>query len=115
MARMATIKFTASVVKTGKGRYVAHADEFPVEALPATTQRGAIRKLKDAVFEYLRRAANEGKLAPVLADAGFGDSLIYFPKVTLRCHYILDTPSVFLRLPYQGRRRRPTMDAMSAG
>lgn len=97
---MATIKFTTSIVKTEKGRYTAHADEFPVAAEAATTQRGAIKNLKDAVLDHLRRAAHEGRLANVLNDAGFGGGLIHFPGATLRCH-ILDAPTVLLRLPHQ--------------
>lgn len=100
MTGMATIKFTASIVKRDKGCYVAHADELPVVAAPATTQRGAIKNLKDAVLGYLRRAAQEGRLANVLDDAGYGGGLIYFPDATLECHN-LDTPTLLLRLPRQ--------------
>ena len=48
---MITITFTASVIKKDKGCFVAHAEEFPVIAEPASTERGAVKKLKAAVAE----------------------------------------------------------------
>jgi hypothetical protein len=105
---MAAITFTASIVRTGKGRYVAHADEFPVTANPATTQRGAVRNLKDAMLSYLRRAAHEGRLGDVVSDAGYGSGLIRLTRATLQCNHILDATAVILRLPYQPRRAMQT-------
>ena len=68
---MATVKFTASIICKGKGSYVAHADELSIRAEPATTQRGAIKKLHDTGREHLWKAADEGTLAELLKDAGY--------------------------------------------
>src|ERR1700674_3036797 len=67
---MAAITFTASIVKKDKGSYIARADELSIAVQPATTQRGAIKKLKDAVGQHLRRAAYGGTLSTLLNDAG---------------------------------------------
>jgi hypothetical protein len=85
---MATIKFTSSIIKKGKGSYIARADEFAIAAGPATTQRGAIKKLKIAVLAKLRRAAEAGKLMDLFDDAGYNGSLLHFSKSTspLECH-----------------------------
>lgn len=101
---MATIKFTASIIRKDKGSYVAHADELSIRAEPATTQRGAIKKLRDTVREHLRKADNEGKLAELLNDAGYTGKLSGFPDMTLECH-ILDTRTVLVRL--SPKRKRP--------
>ena len=42
---MATIKFTASIVRKEKGCYLAHAHELSIKAEQATTQRGALKNL----------------------------------------------------------------------
>jgi hypothetical protein len=53
---MLTLSFTAAVVKKDKGQYIAHAAEFPVTGDMASTQRGAILKLRAAVYERLYKA-----------------------------------------------------------
>ena len=73
---MITITFTASIVKNAKGCFVAHAEEFPVTAEPASTQRGAIKKLKTVVRDRLCQAAETGTLPEFLDDAGYAAELI---------------------------------------
>ena len=83
---MNTIKFTATVIWKGKGCYVAHAAELPVQAEPATTQRGAIKNLKGAVTARLLKAAHEGKLATLLDDAGYHGDMINWENINFECH-----------------------------
>ena len=84
---MITITLTASIVKKAKGYYIAHAQEFPVTSEPASTQRGAIKKLKIAVLGCLRQAAETGTLPEFLDDAGYAAELIGLDnKVTLQAN-----------------------------
>ena len=98
---MITITFNTSVVKTGKGRYIAHAQEFPVTSESATTQRGAIKKLKVAVQSRLRHAAQRGTLTNSLDDAGYAAELLGLDnKITLRAN-IHDNATVSMPLSSQ--------------
>lgn len=101
---MTRIKFTAAIIKKDKGCYVASAVELPIMAEPATTQRGAIRKLKDAVLTRLKEAANRGTLEIFLDDAGYAGHMRRFPGATLQS-YALDNEDVFLTLPRQPKRK----------
>ena len=95
---MTTLKFTATIVWKGKGRYVARADELSIVVPAATTQRGAIRKLKDAVLARFREAAAQGRLATILDDAGYHGDMIYWNGITLQYH-TFNSETVFLPLP----------------
>lgn len=97
---MATIKFTASITYRGKGCYLARADNLAIAAEPATTQRGAIKKLKTAVLARFRQAAEEGRLEVLLADAGYAGMMIHYPdiKTPLECH-VFNTDTVLLHVP----------------
>ena len=95
---MITITFTASIVKTAKSRYIAHAEELPVTSEPATTQRGAIKKLKIAVLGRLRQAAERGAVISLLDDAGYAAELIGLDnKITLQAN-IHDSATVSVPL-----------------
>jgi len=97
---MAIIKLTASIVYKGKGRYIAHADELPITGEPATTQRGAIKKLKLAVFARLRQEAESGRLEVLPDHAGYNSILLGYPelKAARECH-IFNKETVFLPIP----------------
>src|SRR5579862_2820848 len=83
---MINLIFTASVVRKTKGRYIAHAEEFPVIADPATTQRGAVKKLKVAVADRLRKAADRGTLIDFLEDAGYAAELLHLNNIKLEAN-----------------------------
>jgi hypothetical protein len=98
---MITITFTASIVKTGKGRYIAHAQEFPVTSESASTQRGTIKKLKIAVLGRFRQAAQRGTLTSFLDDTGYAAELLGLDnKITLRAN-IHDNATVSMPLGNQ--------------
>jgi hypothetical protein len=66
---------------------VAPAEEFFVTAEPASTQRGAIKKLKIAVLGRLRQAAAKGAVTSLLDDAGYAAELIGLDnKITLQAN-----------------------------
>ena len=95
---MITVTFTASIVKKAKGYYIAHAQEFPVSAQQASTQRGAIKKLKIAVLGRLRQAAARGAITSFLDDAGYVAELIGLDnKITLQAN-IHDSATVSVPL-----------------
>ena len=96
---MIHITFTASIIKRDKGCYVAHANEFPITAEYASTQRGAIRNLKTAVLLSLQSAVKRGTLNDLLADAGYPIWLTGFDGLTLKAHPY-NTASVSLSTPY---------------
>jgi hypothetical protein len=96
---MIRIIVTASIIKRGKGSYVAHANEFPITAEYASTQRGAIRNLKAAVFLSLQSAMKRGALTDYLKDAGYSVWLTGFDRLTLEAHPY-NTASVSLPTPY---------------
>ena len=73
---MNTLVFTATVVKRDIGHFVARADELGLIADAASTERGAIRKLKDAVLHHLRKAADNSTLMDVLHQAGYPASAL---------------------------------------
>ena len=100
---MANIKLTASIIKKDKGCYVARCDELFIITEPASTQRGAIRKLKDTAQQFFRQAAEHGKLDELLNDAGYTGYLSWASDVTLERH-TWDSDDIFLPLP---RRERP--------
>jgi len=113
---MTNIKFTATVIWKGKGGYIARADELCITIQPATTQRGAKRKLKEAVLARFRQAAQRGKLETLLDDAGYAGMLIASGDITLECH-IFDTDTITLPLPRNlsaldraARKKRATGD-----
>jgi hypothetical protein len=94
---MIKLAITASLVKTEKGRYVAHADELPITTEAASTQRGAIKNLKSAVLAYLQRAAERGRLTEVLLDAGYFTELLGLANITLKpTAFNTDTVSIGL-------------------
>lgn len=100
---MIYIKVTISIVKLGKGSYVARVDEFPITAEPAATQRGAIKKLKAAALDYLRKKTAEGTLNTVLGRAGYNPELMSFPGATIR-PFVIDTLDVSVSLPHRRSR-----------
>jgi hypothetical protein len=113
--QMSHIAFTASVVRKDKGTYVAHADELSIKAGPASTQRGAIKKLKSAALVHLRKAAEAGTLTDLLDDAGYTSAWVTFDgKIPLQPHiYNSDTVSVRLTdqlLRLNRAKRRATGD-----
>jgi hypothetical protein len=63
--------------KDRQGPLQAHADVFPITTTPASTQRGAMRKLREAVLVLLRDAAESGSLMN-LEEAGYITALINF-------------------------------------
>jgi hypothetical protein len=87
---MATIKFKVSIISKGKGNYIARADELSIAVEPATTQRGAIKKLKTAVLARFRHAAEDG----------YNGMLIHYAemKAPLACH-VFNTEMVLLSVP----------------
>ncbi len=97
---MVTIKFTASIISKSRGKYIARADELSVAVEPATTQRGAIKKLKAAVLARLRQAAEAGGLEALLDDAGYYGMHIHYPdlKSPIECR-VFNTETVFLPVP----------------
>ena len=105
---MINVVFTASVVRKDKGIYVAHAEEFAITAEPASTQRGAVKNLKAAVFLRLSQAAESGTLTNFLDDAGYASELISF-NTKLESN-ILDTQTISVplanQLPRRNRARR---------
>ena len=102
------------MVKTENGRYVAHADELPITAEAANTQRGAIKNLKSAVLVYLRKAAEHDRLTEVLLDAGYFTELLGLVNITLKpSAFNTDTMSVGLTgqlLALNKTKRRSTSD-----
>ena len=116
---MTNIKFTATVIWKGKGCYIARADELCITISPATTQRGAKRKLRETVLARFHEAAQDGKLQDLLDDAGYAGMLIGSGPVTLECH-ILDTDTITLPLPRRlsaldraARKKKATADERS--
>lgn len=109
---MINVIFTASVVRKDRGVYVAHAEEFPIAAAPASTQRGAVKNLKAAVLLRLRQAAETGALTDFLDDAGYTSELTFFNHQIKLESNILDSETVSVALPSQlinlDRSRRPT-------
>src|SRR5258708_26870230 len=97
---MTTIRSTATVLKKDKGHFVAGVDEHSITAQPASTQRGAIKKLKQAVLLRLRKAAETGTLTKLLDDAGYPGSLIRLHEISLQCH-IYDGVPVTLPVPHR--------------
>jgi hypothetical protein len=87
---MSIIIFTVSVAKSGKGRYVASAREFPIMGEPASTRRGAVRKLKAAVLLRIREAAEIGTLPNLLEDCGYNPDLIWFERAKMQSHPFKD-------------------------
>src|SRR5579863_6602206 len=81
---MSKVTFTISIVKKGKGSYIARADELAITSARATTQRGAIKQLKNAVLIRFCKAAESGVLTDTLEDAGYSTDLIAFKNATLR-------------------------------
>ena len=99
--QMTNLKFTATIVKRGQGCYIARSPESSIAAEPASTQRSAIKKLKDAVLAAMRQAATDGRLASVLEDAGYISDLLFMGNSVLNCHVFGDSETVSLPLPNQ--------------
>ena len=97
---MITITFTASIVKT-RATTLPMPQGFPITAQPASTQRGAIKKLKIAVLGRLRQAAESGTLPDFLDDTGYSAELIGLDnKITLQAN-IHDSATVSVPLGRQ--------------
>jgi hypothetical protein len=97
------IIFTASVIRKEKGSYVGHAENFSIPAQPASTKRGAIRKVKTAVLLLLLGAAEAGTLPDLLTDAGYSASPIDFlNNMNLEAN-IQDSQKVSVPLPSKKR------------
>jgi len=79
------------------------APELSFAAEPATTQRGAIKKLKEAISGHVRRAANERTHAKFLDDAGYTGELKGFSDITLAYRH-RDTQGLLMPLSL---KRRP--------
>jgi hypothetical protein len=75
--------FTASIVKKGRGSYIARADELAITTAEASTQREAIKQLKRAVLTRFRTLAEGGMLTTVLDDAGYSTELIGVNDISL--------------------------------
>jgi hypothetical protein len=97
---MINIVFTASIVKIDKGCYIARADELAIASGQASTTRGAIRQLKNAVLARLRAAAESGTLTEFLENAGYSTDLIAFKNANLRS-YTFNSDTVSVQLPRQ--------------
>jgi hypothetical protein len=97
---MASITFTASIISKSRGRYIARADELALAAEPATTQRGAIKKLKTLILARFQQAAEEGCLEAFLDDAGYAGTLIHYPDIKnpIECH-VFSSDTVLLPVP----------------
>lgn len=95
---MAFIKVTVSIIKKQKGCYTARADELAMKSEPASTQRGAIKNLKDAITRRFRGANHDGTLRELLRDAGYDTLWIGFSEPTLHSH-TYDTRTAVVRLP----------------
>jgi hypothetical protein len=93
-----TLVFTATVFRNDCG-FVARADELSVFSEPATTQRGAIRNLKDAVLRHLTEASKKGKLTALLDDAGYKGSLVRSTRQVRLEVMIYDRKSISVRVP----------------
>jgi hypothetical protein len=87
---MINIMFTASVAKKRKGNYVASAKTFPIMGKPASTHRGAIKKLKDAILVRMEEAAKAGRLVDLLEDSGYNADLIWFDGTEIESHPYCD-------------------------
>jgi len=106
---MSFIKFTAVIISKRKGRHLARADELGIAASPATTQRGALRNLKLAVYAELKQAAATGRLADLLNDAGYPGMVILFKDVTATLErFVWNQDTITLRLPRIRKRTRGT-------
>jgi len=93
-----TLVFTATVFRNDRG-FVARADEFSVFSEPATTQRRAIRNLKDTVLRYLNDASKNRKLPALLDDAGYKGSLVSSMHQVRLEVMIYDRKSISLPMP----------------
>jgi hypothetical protein len=95
---MSSIIYTASVVRREPGLYIARADELCIQSAPATTQRGAIKKLRAAVLAHLKRAAEAGRLSDLLQDAGYSAELIRPREIELQAN-VYDSQTISLVPP----------------
>lgn len=108
---MITITFTASVIKKDKRSVVAHAEEFPVIAEPASTERGAVKNLKAAVSDHLRKAAETGMLTDFLENAGYRPQFLLLKSINLEPNiYSGETVTIPIArdIPSLDRSRRPS-------
>jgi hypothetical protein len=80
---MSGLIVTASIVKTGKGRYVWPVPRYS-RSRPSRPVSSAVRKLKEAVLVLQRDAAEAGVLMNTLEEAGYTTDLISFPGSNLR-------------------------------
>ena len=95
------IIFTAEIIRKHPGCYIARANELQIGSHPATTKRGAIKKLKNAVRLYLEASIKGGGLLDALADLGFmhmDNKTLYFSPA--------DSKEITLPLPRQNHRHR---------
>lgn len=104
---MAFLRFKASIITKRRGWYRARADELAIIGAPASTQRGAIKNLKNAVLVAFQEAAKTGTLADTLDDLGYHGLMIRFREInpTLAC-YTFNTADVTLRLPRDCKGRQ---------
>jgi hypothetical protein len=104
---MIRIIFTASIVKKGKGTYVAHAEGFPLLAETASTQRGAIKKLKAAVHLLLVEATAKGTRNDLLTEAGYSIWYTGFDDLALELEaHPYNRDKVSVPLPRQSSRSK---------
>jgi hypothetical protein len=111
---MINIELNVSVVKIGKGRFVAHADVFPITTKPASTLRGAIKELRDHLSSLLSEAAEKRTLSALLLEAGYPAELPGLDKISLRPG-TYDSYEVSMALPrhlltLNRKRRRPVAE-----
>jgi hypothetical protein len=107
------IHFTAIVVKNELG-YVARCVELSLPntyqngSVPAKTQQGAIKNLKEAVAQWLEWQADDGVLARALDELGFVGT-IDSDKTEVRIYSTKDLslplPKNWLRKKDDGERR----------
>jgi len=95
---MASIIFTVTIIRKDKGSYFARADELSIAVGPASTQRGSLKQLKEAMLLRLHKATEDGTLADFLAAGGYLTELGYVPDVRLTA-YSYDQQTVELPLP----------------
>ena len=63
-----------------RGEYWARADELSIVGESAKTERGAIKKLREAVELRFKRAAADGTLCDLLDKAGYKGLWIALPS-----------------------------------
>ena len=85
--------------------YWARADELSIVGESAKTERGAIKKLREAMELRFKRAAADGTLCDLLDKAGYKGLWIALPEVQVTCR-IWEQSRMVMSLPVQGKERK---------